>query len=106
MAHREDMARAQAPTARVEVVGREGSPKTEQGLCCLQRLPPGACPGKRQMLSAFLLHPAADKGSWCERELCACDKGVAFCMKRNLDSYKKHLRYYWRPHCKGQTPVC
>lgn len=58
------------------------------------------------MLSAFLLHPAADKGSWCERELCACDKGVAFCMKRNLDSYKKHLRYYWRPHCKGQTPVC
>lgn len=53
----------------------------------------------------FLL-PTADKGSWCERQLCACDKEVALCLKQNLDSYNKRLRYYWRPHCKGQTPTC
>lgn len=48
----------------------------------------------------------SDKGSWCERQLCACDKEVALCLKQNLDSYNKRLRYYWRPHCKGQTPTC
>ncbi|EQB78641.1 Group IID secretory phospholipase A2 [Camelus dromedarius] len=48
----------------------------------------------------------SDKGGWCEQQLCACDKEVASCLRRNLDTYKKHLRYYWRPRCKGQTPKC
>nr|XP_001095528.1 group IID secretory phospholipase A2 [Macaca mulatta] len=48
----------------------------------------------------------SDKGSWCEQQLCACDKEVAFCLKRNLDTYKKRLRFYWRPRCQGQTPGC
>uniref|UniRef100_A0A2K5EDF0 Phospholipase A2 n=1 Tax=Aotus nancymaae TaxID=37293 RepID=A0A2K5EDF0_AOTNA len=48
----------------------------------------------------------SDKGSWCEQQLCACDKDVAFCLKRNLDTYQKKLRFYWRPHCQGQTPGC
>ncbi|XP_047584301.1 group IID secretory phospholipase A2 [Lutra lutra] len=47
-----------------------------------------------------------DKASWCEQQLCACDKMVALCLKQNLDTYQKHLRYYWRPRCKGQTPMC
>nr|XP_020038890.1 group IID secretory phospholipase A2 [Castor canadensis] len=46
------------------------------------------------------------KGSWCEQQLCACDKEVALCLKRNLDSYNKHLRYYWWPNCQGQKPAC
>ncbi|XP_037674497.1 group IID secretory phospholipase A2 [Choloepus didactylus] len=46
------------------------------------------------------------RGSWCEQQLCACDKEVAFCLRRNLDTYQKHLRYYWRPHCRDQTPEC
>ncbi|XP_002716095.1 group IID secretory phospholipase A2 [Oryctolagus cuniculus] len=48
----------------------------------------------------------SDKGSWCEQQLCACDKEVALCFKRNLDTYQKHLRYYWRPRCSGQAPEC
>ncbi|XP_012512375.1 PREDICTED: group IID secretory phospholipase A2 [Propithecus coquereli] len=48
----------------------------------------------------------SDKGTWCEQKLCACDKEVAFCLKRNLDTYNKHLRFYWRPHCNGPTPNC
>ncbi|MEJ1282208.1 phospholipase A2 group IID [Cricetulus griseus] len=55
--------------------------------------------------SLFLL-PTADKGSWCERELCACDKEVALCLKQNLDSYNKRLRYYWRSRCTGHIPTC
>ncbi|XP_069893871.1 group IID secretory phospholipase A2 [Dipodomys merriami] len=48
----------------------------------------------------------SDKGSWCEQQLCACDKEVALCLKRNLDTYHKHLRYYWRPLCQGEKPTC
>ncbi|XP_003506946.1 group IID secretory phospholipase A2 [Cricetulus griseus] len=48
----------------------------------------------------------SDKGSWCERELCACDKEVALCLKQNLDSYNKRLRYYWRSRCTGHIPTC
>nr|XP_008517364.1 PREDICTED: group IID secretory phospholipase A2 [Equus przewalskii] len=47
-----------------------------------------------------------EKGSWCEQQLCACDKELAFCLKSNLDTYQNHLRFYWRPRCKGQTPMC
>lgn len=48
----------------------------------------------------------SNKGSWCEQQLCTCDREVALCLKRNLDTYQKHLRYY-RHHCCGsQTPEC
>ncbi|XP_004679421.1 PREDICTED: group IID secretory phospholipase A2 [Condylura cristata] len=46
------------------------------------------------------------KGSWCQKKLCACDKEVALCLKRNLGTYQNRLRYYWRPHCQGPTPEC
>uniref|UniRef100_A0A8D2ALN7 Phospholipase A2 n=1 Tax=Sciurus vulgaris TaxID=55149 RepID=A0A8D2ALN7_SCIVU len=45
-------------------------------------------------------------GSWCEQQLCACDKEVAACLQRNRDSYNKHLRVHWRPRCRGPTPAC
>ncbi|XP_075394525.1 group IID secretory phospholipase A2 [Tenrec ecaudatus] len=48
----------------------------------------------------------SDKGSWCEQQLCACDKEIALCLQRNLSSYNKRLRYYWRPRCQGQNPEC
>lgn len=44
--------------------------------------------------------------NWCEQQLCTCDKAVALCLKQNLDTYQRHLFYYWRPRCKGQTPMC
>uniref|UniRef100_F6RTH3 Phospholipase A2 n=1 Tax=Bos taurus TaxID=9913 RepID=F6RTH3_BOVIN len=44
------------------------------------------------------------KGSWCEQQLCACDKTLAFCLQRNLNTYKNHLRRLSR--CEGETLAC
>ncbi|DAA32072.1 TPA: calcium-dependent phospholipase A2 PLA2G2D3 [Bos taurus] len=46
----------------------------------------------------------ATKGSWCEQQLCACDKTLAFCLQRNLNTYKNHLRHLSR--CEGETLAC
>ncbi|XP_049734098.1 group IID secretory phospholipase A2 [Elephas maximus indicus] len=48
----------------------------------------------------------SDKGSWCEKQLCACDKTMALCLQESLHTYNKRLRYYWRPRCQGQSPEC
>lgn len=62
---------------------------------------------KGQILSQPLfLSPTADKGSQCEKQLCACDKELATCLKESLSTYNKRLRIYWRPSCRGQTPIC
>lgn len=62
----------------------------------------------RQTLSFLLLQPTADKGSWCEQQLCDCDKEVAFCLKRNMGTYNKKLHFarFSKSRCKGQTPMC
>ncbi|XP_077007147.1 group IID secretory phospholipase A2 [Tamandua tetradactyla] len=77
--------------------------------CCYNRL-------KKEQCHIYMDHykytfsqgdiQCSARGSWCEKQLCACDKEVAFCLQRNLDTYQKHLRYYWRPCCKDQTPEC
>ncbi|KAM7099936.1 group IID secretory phospholipase A2 [Molossus nigricans] len=50
----------------------------------------------------------SDKGSWCEQQLCACDKEVAYCLLRNLGTYNKKLRLvrFSRSRCKGHSPMC
>uniref|UniRef100_A0A8C0K5F1 Phospholipase A2 n=1 Tax=Canis lupus dingo TaxID=286419 RepID=A0A8C0K5F1_CANLU len=87
--------------------GGRGQPKDATDWCCQTH---DCCYEhlklKGQTVSSLLLHPAADKGTWCEQQLCACDKEMVLCLQRNLDSYQRHLRYYWRPHCRGQTPMC
>ncbi|XP_004458694.1 group IID secretory phospholipase A2 [Dasypus novemcinctus] len=77
--------------------------------CCYHRLKKERC---RVFTDYYKYTFAQDevqcsaRGSWCEQQLCACDKEVAFCLRRNLDTYQKHLRYYWRPRCGHQTPEC
>lgn len=74
-----------------------------------RRPPHWLCLRKGQTLSSTLSHPTADKGSWCEQQLCACDKEVAFCLQRNLGTYNKSLHYirlFRRSRCKGQKPMC
>ncbi|XP_006883740.1 PREDICTED: group IID secretory phospholipase A2 [Elephantulus edwardii] len=51
------------------------------------------------------IHCSLD-GTWCERHLCDCDKKLAMCLKHNLDTYNKYLRFYWRPRCQGPTSKC
>ncbi|XP_066228141.1 group IID secretory phospholipase A2 isoform X1 [Saccopteryx leptura] len=51
----------------------------------------------------------SDRGSWCEQQLCDCDKEVAFCLQRNLGTYNKKLRFtrlFRQSRCKGETPMC
>ncbi|XP_027626461.1 group IID secretory phospholipase A2 isoform X2 [Tupaia chinensis] len=45
-------------------------------------------------------------GTWCEQQLCACDKEMAFCLQRNLGTYQKSWRYLRRASCQGQKPGC
>ncbi|XP_038603132.1 phospholipase A2 homolog sphenotoxin basic subunit B-like [Tachyglossus aculeatus] len=45
-------------------------------------------------------------GSWCEKNLCECDKALALCLQRNLHTYQPKLRFYWSLSCKGRTMNC
>lgn len=111
VAHREVMVQAQGHAAGVKAA-RKGTLQLSKDRAAFSDslqgpwTHPWLCVRKGQTLSSPLLHPAADKGSWCEQQLCACDKEVAVCLQRNLDTYQKRLRYYWRPHCRGKTPIC
>ncbi|XP_004637811.1 group IID secretory phospholipase A2 [Octodon degus] len=95
--------------------GGRGQPKDATDRCCQQHdccyslLKTQRCRSQTDHYKyTFLLGDihCSDKGSWCERQLCACDKAVAFCLKSSLDTYQKKLRLYWRPKCKGATPLC
>ncbi|XP_029413900.1 group IID secretory phospholipase A2 isoform X2 [Nannospalax galili] len=96
-------------------IGGKGQPKDatdwccQKHDCCYDHLKTHKC---RAMMDNYKYNisrgavQCSDKGSWCEQQLCACDKEIAECLKQNIDSYNKRLRYYWRSHCQGQTPTC
>ncbi|CAH7440693.1 Pla2g2d [Phodopus roborovskii] len=77
--------------------------------CCYARLKTDGCRTMTDNYKFNISHGViycSDKGNWCERELCACDKEMALCLKQNLNSYDKSLFYYRRAYCKGSTPAC
>uniref|UniRef100_A0A4X2LPL3 Phospholipase A2, membrane associated n=1 Tax=Vombatus ursinus TaxID=29139 RepID=A0A4X2LPL3_VOMUR len=45
-------------------------------------------------------------GNHCQKQLCVCDRTVAYCMKKNLKSYKVKYRHYSNFLCKGNKPNC
>ncbi|XP_074047917.1 group IID secretory phospholipase A2-like [Macrotis lagotis] len=45
-------------------------------------------------------------GSYCEKKICQCDKEFALCLRRNLESYNKSYRFFWKAHCKDENPEC
>ncbi|KAM4871704.1 group IID secretory phospholipase A2 [Thomomys bottae] len=95
--------------------GGKGQPKDATDWCCLKHdccyahLKTHKC---RSLTDCYKFTfsqgevQCSDKGSWCEQQLCACDKEVASCLKLNLDTYDKKLRYYWRSRCQGEKPIC
>ncbi|XP_003471196.1 group IID secretory phospholipase A2 [Cavia porcellus] len=95
--------------------GGRGEPKDATDRCCLEHdccyslLKTQRCkPQTNHYKYNFSLGDiqCSDKGSWCEKQLCACDKAMAFCLKSSLNTYQKKLRFYLRPKCKGTTPPC
>ncbi|KAL1776831.1 group IID secretory phospholipase A2 [Sigmodon hispidus] len=95
-------------------VGGKGEPKDatdwccQKHDCCYAHLKIDGCKltgSYKYNISQGIIH-CSDKGSWCEKQLCACDKKVTLCLKESLGSFNKRLRYYWRSRCKGETPTC
>ncbi|XP_005317596.2 group IID secretory phospholipase A2 [Ictidomys tridecemlineatus] len=77
--------------------------------CCYKHLRTYQCRPKRDHYNYTFSQgdvQCPHRGSWCEQQLCACDKEVAFCLKRNLDSHNKLLRFYRRSRCRDPTPSC
>ncbi|XP_027697278.1 group IID secretory phospholipase A2 [Vombatus ursinus] len=42
----------------------------------------------------------------CEKETCQCDKELALCLRRNLESYQRNYRFLWKTLCQEQNPEC
>uniref|UniRef100_A0A8D0MLW3 Phospholipase A2 group V n=1 Tax=Sus scrofa TaxID=9823 RepID=A0A8D0MLW3_PIG len=55
---------------------------------------------------AWGLVTCAERGSYCQTQLCTCDQKFVYCLKRNRRSYNPHLQNYWRSFCKTKTLVC
>ncbi|KAM5162524.1 group IID secretory phospholipase A2 [Callospermophilus lateralis] len=96
-------------------LGGRGQPKDaadwccQKHDCCYKHLRTYQCRPKRDHYNYTFSQgdvQCPHTGSWCEQQLCACDKEVAFCLKSNLDSYNKLLRFYWRSRCQDPTPSC
>ncbi|XP_061457497.1 basic phospholipase A2-like [Rhineura floridana] len=46
------------------------------------------------------------EGSWCEKQICECDKTAALCFRENLDTYDVKYRFYYNINCKESTMKC
>uniref|UniRef100_A0A8C0J362 Phospholipase A2 n=1 Tax=Chelonoidis abingdonii TaxID=106734 RepID=A0A8C0J362_CHEAB len=80
--------------------------------CCYKRLKASGCYGntqKNMRLSLFLslsLSVLAALGSWCEEQVCDCDKSTALCLERNLKTFNSRYVRYRDGKCTGFTPTC
>ncbi|XP_036602865.1 basic phospholipase A2-like [Trichosurus vulpecula] len=45
-------------------------------------------------------------GDNCQKQICACDRAAAYCMKRNLMTYSKKYRNYPNLLCRGENTRC
>ncbi|MCP6508225.1 phospholipase A2 family protein [Klebsiella pneumoniae] len=77
--------------------------------CCYDRLEKRGC--RTKSLSYEFTHQgsritcAANQDS-CKWRLCQCDKAVAECFARNLESYDEKYEIYFDMLCKGKSPQC
>nr|XP_009680935.1 PREDICTED: phospholipase A2, membrane associated-like [Struthio camelus australis] len=40
------------------------------------------------------------QGSWCSQLSCECDRSLALCLRRSLDSYRARYRFYPKHKCR------
>uniref|UniRef100_A0A8C4VWB0 Phospholipase A2 n=1 Tax=Gopherus evgoodei TaxID=1825980 RepID=A0A8C4VWB0_9SAUR len=86
----------------------KGEPKDATDWCCrahhccykrLKRL-------SREKHASLSLSVLAALGSWCEEQVCDCDKSTAFCLERNLKTFNSLYVRYRDSKCTGFTPNC
>ncbi|XP_027697289.1 phospholipase A2, membrane associated-like [Vombatus ursinus] len=76
--------------------------------CCYSKLRKKGCKPKSQDYN-FEYEGGSitcGSGNYCQKQLCVCDRTVAYCMKENLESYKVKYRNYPNFLCKGNKPKC
>uniref|UniRef100_A0A8C8S7P4 Phospholipase A2 n=1 Tax=Pelusios castaneus TaxID=367368 RepID=A0A8C8S7P4_9SAUR len=76
--------------------------------CCYKRLKPSSCYGKRQRYSYTFKdgNILCAMGSWCEEQVCDCDRSTALCLERNLKTFNSRYIRYRDSKCTGFTPSC
>ncbi|XP_068935462.1 basic phospholipase A2 RVV-VD-like [Petaurus breviceps papuanus] len=79
--------------------------------CCYSKLEAKKCLAKLSLYKYSItngqIHCGA--GSWCNRMSCECDKKIALCLHKEMNTYQSKYRWYrWneRQHCKSPTPPC
>ncbi|EMP28312.1 Group IID secretory phospholipase A2 [Chelonia mydas] len=76
--------------------------------CCYERLKANGCYGNRQRYS--YTYKDGDilcaLGSWCEEQVCDCDKSTTLCLERNLKTFNSRYVRYRDSKCTGFTPRC
>ncbi|XP_007934050.1 phospholipase A2, membrane associated [Orycteropus afer afer] len=94
--------------------GGRGTPKDNTDWCCREhdccydRLEFHGCSTKLQTYNFDIQGSRIVCGgqNLCERLLCQCDKTAAYCLARNLNTYKEKFRFYPNWWCSGNKPSC
>ncbi|XP_036602864.1 basic phospholipase A2-like [Trichosurus vulpecula] len=76
--------------------------------CCYSKVKNLGCKPKTQSYKYTYQDGSIICGSGdnCQKQICACDRAAAYCMKRNLTTYSKKYRNYPNLLCKGDKPKC
>ncbi|XP_072465230.1 basic phospholipase A2 Sms-N6-like [Notamacropus eugenii] len=76
--------------------------------CCYIKLMKKGCKPKSQIYNYKYRGGSitCGSGNYCQKQICACDRTAAYCMKRNLRSYNGKYRNYPNFLCKGREPKC
>nr|Q2YHJ2.1 RecName: Full=Basic phospholipase A2 Tbo-G6D49; Short=svPLA2; AltName: Full=Phosphatidylcholine 2-acylhydrolase; Flags: Precursor [Trimeresurus borneensis]AAR14173.1 G6D49 phospholipase A2 [Trimeresurus borneensis] len=92
--------------------GGQGQPKDATDRCCFVH---DCCYGKLWSCS-----PKTDiyfyyrkngaivcaRGTWCEKQICECDKAAAICFRENLGTYKDEYQSYGKSRCTEKSLKC
>ncbi|XP_068772246.1 phospholipase A2 nigroviriditoxin basic subunit B isoform X3 [Struthio camelus] len=88
--------------------GGRGQPKDATDRCCQQHdacydaLLRYHCNAKKEPYSYGWLGGSlvCSQGSWCSQLSCECDRSLALCLRRSLDSYRARYRFYPKHKCR------
>uniref|UniRef100_A0A0K8RSA5 Phospholipase A2 2b n=1 Tax=Crotalus horridus TaxID=35024 RepID=A0A0K8RSA5_CROHD len=92
--------------------GARGRPKDATDRCCFVH---DCCYGKLANCNTkWDIYPyslksgyiTCGKGSWCEEQICECDRVAAECLRRSLSTYKYGYMFYPDSRCKGPSEQC
>nr|XP_020828857.1 basic phospholipase A2 RVV-VD-like [Phascolarctos cinereus] len=79
--------------------------------CCYEKLKEKKCLAKLSSYKYSIrngqIHCGGNK--WCERKSCECDKEIALCLRKEMNTYHskyRWIRWYKRNWCKKPTTPC